>query len=239
MQTKIIPPKIRVYHIGSVQPDPLPKPVARGRFFRSALFIIPLLVGLSGGAYLSWTSHFGQADRLAQEDQVLELRGKPEPTSTIPLEFDQSELTIVADLLPILIEQNRRDPTPEEIKAAERKEKLKKYLELHRSPLAKEDTALDALLRARNMKMILAISFVESNICKKQVGHNCSGIGGSKLKKYPNFAGWVDDFDSLLERRYKNLKVEQFIGYYVQPGSQNWVDGVYQILGDLSQRHIE
>lgn len=197
-------------------------------------------MGLGGGTYLSWTSDVSLADKEGQvQGAVTTVASDQTISTTISLEFDQSDLNIVANLLPVLIEENRHEPTPEEIAAARRKENLRQYLVHRKSPLAKEDTALDALLRSRNMKMMLAISFVESNMCRRQVAYNCSGIGGSNMRKYPNFAGWIDDFDNLLERRYKGLAVEDFIGYYVQPGSQNWVDGVYQILGELKASNIE
>lgn len=195
-----------------------------------------MVFGLGGGLWLGWSSRPGVAEQ-NPSDTVTEQQnfaGAP-----IPLQFEQSDLEIVANLLPILIEENRHEPTPEENADAKRKEALRNYLVRMKSPLAKDDGALEALLHARNMKMILAISFVESNICRHEVGYNCSGIGGSQIKKYDSFAGWINDFDSLLEKRYKNLPVEKFIGYYVQPGSQNWIDGVYQILGDLGARHID
>lgn len=241
-----IPPKIRVYYI----PDQVivmppaeratgPKqPVQRRRFVVSSLLVVTLFFGLGGGLWLGWSSRFGIAEQDAASEPPA-TQQQNAPGAPIPLQFDQSDLTVVANLLPILIEQNRHEPTPEENRDTQRKQALQKYLAVQKSPLANDDGALDALLRARNMKMILAISFVESNICKHQINYNCSGIGGSQLKKYENFASWIDDFDSLLEKRYKDLPVEKFIGYYVQPGSQNWIDGVYQILGDLGQRHIE
>jgi hypothetical protein len=59
------------------------------------------------------------------------------------------------------------------------------------------------------------------------------------MRKYKGFADWIKDFDSLLERKYKGLKVEQFIGYYVVPGSENWKLGVYQILDELKSKGIK
>jgi len=155
------------------------------------------------------------------------------------LDRNDVELTVIADLLPLLIEQNRHQPTPQEIASAERREKLRAYLASKKSPLATDDTALDAFLSSNNMEMMLAISFVEGNFCKHHVAHNCSGIGGSKMFKYKNFAEWIKDFDSLLERKYKGLKVEQFIGYYVVPGSENWKRGVYQVLDELKEQGIQ
>lgn len=236
MPFKVIPPKIQVYRV-------VPRSARIKRQKQSRRFVIPLIlfmslvVGTGAGTWLSWTSRFGEANKEAQLKQVSP-RGYEEP-KPIALEFDQSDLAIVTNLLPILIEQNRHEPTPEDNANKERKEKLRDFLASYGSPLAKEDSALNAFLSARNMKMMLAISFVESNMCKRQLYHNCSGIGGSKMRKYDNFAGWIKDFDDLLERKYKGLAVEDFIGYYVQPGSQNWVDGVYQILDALKEKGIE
>jgi len=232
----IAAPKIHVYYVAQRRPlVPLP-PVPTRRLVVPSLILATLIIGLGGGAWLGWNSHFSQADRETEPANPAVLSAQ----TTIPLDYDQSELTIVEEnLLPALIEENRHEPSPEEIALAQRKENLKKYLAGHKSPLANDDKAIDTLLRTKNMKMILAISFVESNMCRKQVYHNCSGIGGSKIRHYGSFSQWIADFDNLLERRYKGLKVEQFIGYYVQPGSQNWVDGVYQILDELKSRHIE
>ena len=240
MNNKILPPKIHVYYVAhrrtySHVTQPLHRLKPR-RLLVPSLFLLTLCIGLGSGAWLGLSSRFSQADREVNDSQnpaVLSAQ------STIPLQFDQSELNVVANMLPTLIEENHHDPSPEEIKAAQRKTDLKKYLASRKSPLAEDDRALDTLLRTRNMKMILAISFVESNMCRKQVYNNCSGIGGSNIRKYKSFSQWIADFDNLLERRYKGLAVEQFIGYYVQPGSQNWVDGVYQVLDDLKDRHIE
>ena len=149
------------------------------------------------------------------------------------------DLTVVAELLPLLIKEYRYEPTPAERVNIQRKNKLRDYLALKRSPLAEDDAALDAFLSSNNMEMMLAISFVEGNFCRHQVEFNCSGIGGSKMHKYKNFAEWVREFDSLLERRYKGLKVEQFIGNYVVPGTDNWKNGVYQVLGELQERGIK
>ena len=155
------------------------------------------------------------------------------------MDTSQQDLTVVANLIPLLIEENRHQPTLEEIKNIDRKIKLQNYLSEYKSPLAEDGEALDALLESKNMKMMLAIAFVEGKFCQKELYKNCSGIGGSKMRKYESFAEWIKDFDDLLERRYKGLAVEDFIGYYVQPGSKNWTDGVYQILGELKEKGIE
>src|SRR6185295_10948528 len=157
------------------------------RFAMPGLFLATLVLGLSSGIWLGWNSHFSQADRQIDQANPAVLSAQ----NPIPLDFDQSELNIVANMLPELIEENRHEPSAEEIKADQRKQTLQKYLASHKSPLAEDDQALDTLLRARNMKMVLAISFVESNMCRKQVYHNCSGIGGSNIKQYKSFSQWI------------------------------------------------
>jgi len=54
-------------------------------------------------------------------------------------------LNIVANMLPLLIEQNRYEPTAEDKLNQERKDKLRAYLNKYKSPLAKDDAALNAL----------------------------------------------------------------------------------------------
>ncbi len=128
----------------------------------------------------------------------------------------------------------------EDVELDKLKAQLKEYLTSKKSPFAQDDATLTALAQAKNMKMIIAISFVESNFGKHCYYYNCSGIGGSVpgLRKYESYAAWVQDFDSLLERRYKDLPVEKFIGLYVQPGSPNWLRGVRQVLEDFRKLEI-
>src|SRR3989344_78785 len=128
----------------------------------------------------------------------------------------------------------------EEDALAKRKEQLQTYLAGKNSPFADDDKTLTALAEAKNMKLIVAISFVESNFGKHCYYFNCSGIGGSvpNLRKYKSYAEWVLDFDKLLEGRYKNLPVEKFIGLYVQPGSPNWINGVKKVLSEFKKQGI-
>lgn len=121
-----------------------------------------------------------------------------------------------------------------------RKQQLQAYLEKKDSPFADDDQTLTALASAKNMKLILAISFVESNFGKHCYYFNCSGIGGSvpNLRKYKSYAEWVVDFDKLLEDHYKGVAPEKFIGLYVQPGSPNWINGVSQVLEEFKEQGI-
>lgn len=135
-----------------------------------------------------------------------------------------------------LVVENYEEPDPREIAMNHRKLVIKRYLESKKSPFAEDSDTITALAEARHTKMILAISFVESNFGKHCYHHNCSGIGGSvpNLRKYDSHAEWVRDFDNLLEARYKGLPPEKFLGLYVQPGSPNWLYGVRQVLNEVN-----
>jgi hypothetical protein len=126
------------------------------------------------------------------------------------------------------------------IQTNKRKAQIKEYLSNKNSPFAEDDAALTALAHAKNMKLILAISFVESNFGQHCYYHNCSGIGGSvpNLKKYESYAAWVADFDNLLDVRYHGLSIDKFVGLYVQPGSPNWLYGVQRVLREFKEQGI-
>ncbi len=140
-----------------------------------------------------------------------------------------------------IFEKLLADNYEDKIKKAEldkRKQQIKEYLLGKQSPFARDDDALAALAQSKNMKLILAISFVESNFGKHCFYYNCSGIGGPNLRRYESYAEWVTDFDNLLENRYKGLPPEKFLGLYVQPGSPNWLYGVRQILNEFKKQGI-
>ena len=185
-------------------------------------------------------------DKLTQADQLAQSEGQVAGATTteawsMPLEYSTEELNVVADMLPILIEEQRHEPTPEEIANEKRRDSLRAYFESRNSPFAEDDATLEAFLNSNNMKLMIAISFVESTMGKKCYYNNCSGIGGypPNLRKYDSYAEWVKDFDALLEKRYKGMKPEELMGVYVQPGSPNWINGIKQILTELKQQGIE
>lgn len=158
--------------------------------------------------------------------------------------FTQQVIDIASPIFTAYVKENR-DPVEvrdlaEEQRVA-RKEMLRKYLESKKSPFAQDDQALDAFISSRNMKMMVAISFVESTFGQHCYYYNCSGIGGTPptLRKYNNFAEWINDFDNLLEKRYKDLPTEKFIGLYVQPGSPNWIYGVKKVLREFEEMGID
>lgn len=153
--------------------------------------------------------------------------------------YSQHVIDIASPVFAALVKENRTEDLNAK-QMAERKQKLKEYLESKKSPLAKDDAALTALAESKNMKMIVAISFVESTFCKNHYYHNCSGIGGTppNLRQYDSYSEWIEDFDILLEKRYKDVPPEDFIGLYVQPGSPNWLYGVKQVLREFDEKGI-
>lgn len=154
--------------------------------------------------------------------------------------FTQQVIDVASPVFAAFVKDNRDD---EELAATDiesRKQKLQAYLASKNSPFAKDPAAVDAFARSRNMKMMVAISFVESTFGKNCYYYNCSGIGGTppKLRKYNSYAEWIHDFDELLEKRYKDVPPEEFIGLYVQPGSPNWIYGVKQVLREFDEQGI-
>lgn len=155
--------------------------------------------------------------------------------------FSQQVIDVASPVFAQFVKENREPEEDLDAKQfAERKAKLKKYLESKNSPFAKDDEALDAFANSKNMKMMVAISFVESTYGKNCYYYNCSGIGGTPptLRKYNNYSEWIKDFDQLLEKRYKDVPPEKFIGLYVQPGSPNWIFGVKQVIREFNEQDI-
>lgn len=230
-------PRIRVYNLRSRPVQLIPKP--KFISWQYAMVIVFVVGGLVGGGIAAM-------DNLTQADQLAESQGQVASAViteawSMPLEYSTEELNVVADMLPILIEEQRHEPTPEEITNQKRRDSLRAYFKSRNSPFADDDATLDAFLNSNNMKLMIAISFVESTMGKKCYYKNCSGIGGypPNLRKYDSFAEWVKDFDTLLEKRYKGMEPEEMMGVYVQPGSPNWINGVKQILTELKQQGIE
>jgi hypothetical protein len=153
----------------------------------------------------------------------------------------QQMIDIASPLFGSLIRDNRDEGELLAEQLAARKEKLKAYLASKNSPFSEDEAALDAFINSKNMKLMVAISFVESTFGKHCYYYNCSGIGGTppSLRKYGSYAEWIADFDDLLERRYKDMPVEKFVGLYVQPGSPSWIYGVKQVLAEFEVHGIE
>lgn len=155
--------------------------------------------------------------------------------------FSQKVIDVASPVFAKLIKDNREERDIDAELVALRKEKLRTYLKSKKSPFAEDEEALDAFVNSKNMKLMVSISFVESTFGKNCYYYNCSGIGGTppNLRKYDSYAEWIRDFDDLLERRYKDVPPEEFIGLYVQPGSANWLYGVKQVIREFEEQDIE
>lgn len=154
--------------------------------------------------------------------------------------FSQQVIDVASPVFAAFVKENRDETDLAAVELEARKVKLQAYLASKNSPFAKDPAAIEAFATSRNMKMMVAISFVESTFGKNCYYYNCSGIGGTppKLRKYNSYAEWIRDFDDLLERRYKDVPPEEFIGLYVQPGSPNWIYGVKQVLAEFEEQGI-
>jgi hypothetical protein len=238
IKIEVLAPKVRTYQIYNDRSFVLTS--ASGRLpthkLSISLIVLAAVVGLGAGSYSVWLSKSGQAQ---PPPQVL-AAATAEPWVR-PLDFKTEDLNVVAGFLPELIKENHRIPTAEEVEYLRQKELLTEYFNKWKSPFANDEATVEAFLNSRNMQLMIAIAFVESSMGKKCYYNNCSGIGGypPNLRKYDSHADWIADFDNLLERRYKGLAVEDFLGYYVQPGSPNWLAGVKQILAELKTAGIE
>lgn len=111
---------------------------------------------------------------------------------------------------------------------------VKGFLESKESPLAPET---EYLLEKKHWKLLIAVSAIESQYCKRQLGFNCWGIGGdSAYRHYGSVREAIDDADALITRwqeRGRWLTVEDMNCHYVVPCNPNWVRVVNQVLAEL------
>jgi len=97
------------------------------------------------------------------------------------------------------------------------------------------------LLNQRDWELIIAISQAESNMCKRQLGNNCWGIGGGNHRKYPNLEFAISDAQHVIGK-YVDRGAdtpEEMLRRYVGWNNQNWVLAVNQILRQLDQLPLE
>jgi len=170
--------------------------------------------------------------------RVVESPGAHGPVADVPNDVLYN-LTI-EQLENYLSEALKTDEVREAERLAERKQKLKAYLEFRQSPFV---NIVDTIAELKHWKLVLAISNSESSLGKKCHSNNCSGIGvepGHPLwREYQSTADWAKDLDNLLERRYKDWTLEEMNGVYNQPGSSNWLAASRQVLEQLQERGIE
>ena len=114
---------------------------------------------------------------------------------------------------------------------------LRNYLISKNSPLADH---VEMLLLQPNWKLILAISHAESNMCKRELGHNCWGIGGGNHRKYPSYNEAIADANKVISR-YVNKGYdtpEEMLRTYVGWNNPTWVIATNNILNQLEQLEL-
>lgn len=113
---------------------------------------------------------------------------------------------------------------------------IRRFLEGKESPLAPET---DFLLAQKHWKLLIAVSAIESQYCKRQLGNNCWGIGGdSAYRHYDSIQAAITDANNLIEswqRRGRWLTVESMNGHYVQPYNPNWERVVKNVLAEVER----
>lgn len=111
---------------------------------------------------------------------------------------------------------------------------LREYLLSKGSPLAEH---VDTLLKQKHWRLLVAISAIESQYCKRQLGFNCWGIGGNgDYRKYKGYDEAIIDANELIvwwQARGRWLTIEDMNCNYVVPCNPNWVNVVNKTLDDL------
>lgn len=115
-------------------------------------------------------------------------------------------------------------------------EKVRQYLESKNSPLAEDVEQLTSLT---HWKLLIAISAIESQYCKRQLNHNCWGVTkiDGEYGSYDSFIESAIDADALITRwqeRGRWLTIEDMNGHYVVPRNDNWVYVVNLVLSELN-----
>jgi hypothetical protein len=112
--------------------------------------------------------------------------------------------------------------------------RVQAYLEAKNSPMA-PDT--EFLMEQEHWRLLIAISAIESQFCKRQLGYNCWGVGGdSAYRHYSSFRAAIVDANDLITRwqtRGRWLTIEDMNCHYVVPCSENWVRVVNATLEEI------
>lgn len=213
----------------------------------SVLAVFILVLTFFAGLYSAW-----HTDKSFAENQVFEATdpqasGVPKikvyevPQSTVAEVPNDVFFNLTLEQLEKYLAETLKTPqTKQAERLAERKTKLKEYLEYRQSPFVE---IVDTIAELKHWKLVLAVSNSESSLGKRCYNNNCSGIGvepGHALwRDYKSKSDWAKDLDRLLEKRYKDWTLEEMNGVYNKPGSQNWLMASKQILEELQERGIE
>lgn len=115
---------------------------------------------------------------------------------------------------------------------------LEQYLNEKNSPLAPH---AETLLLQYHYRLILGISFAESNFCKHQIKpHNCWGIGGGQPETYGNYDEAVIRANNLIQKYFDNgmQNPQQMRNTWVGWQNPNWVIAVQQVTQELESRGL-
>jgi hypothetical protein len=142
-----------------------------------------------------------------------------------PIHYGTDEGGVVVEEVPLSATTTARD---------ELNTQVRQYLESKNSPLANDVEHLTSL---EHWKLLIAISAIESQYCKRQLSYNCWGIGGdSAYRHYSSFQEAATDADALITRwqaRGRWHTVEDMNCHYVVPCNPNWVRVVNNVLNEL------
>lgn len=113
---------------------------------------------------------------------------------------------------------------------------LRAYLESKKnSPLAQN---AELLFNQYHYRLIIGISFAESNFCQYQImPNNCWGIGGGRPERYPTLADGIIRANNLIQK-YQELGMtspELMRDSWVGWKNYNWVIAVKQIILELEE----
>ncbi|OHA28629.1 MAG: hypothetical protein A3E92_03130 [Candidatus Taylorbacteria bacterium RIFCSPHIGHO2_12_FULL_42_34] len=188
-----------------------------GLDLRDRLFVLASLIGV-----LLWSfPHPSLAQTIAEQPMVFEVNAN---LPLLPTREDYLARALAADYIP-------EPPDP-------RVAILREYLVEKNSPLA--DNA-EVLLQQYHYRLIIGISFAESNFCKVQIRpNNCWGIGGGYPESYDTLADGVVRANSLIQRYHNNgmtsprLMRNTWVGW----PNQNWVTAVEQVTETLESRGL-
>lgn len=115
---------------------------------------------------------------------------------------------------------------------------LQEYLASKNSPLAPH---AEALLKQYHYRLIIGISFAESNFCKHQIRpHNCWGIGGGRPEAYPNYELAFTRANNLIQKYHDGglttpkLMRNRWVGWQ----NHSWIVAVNQVTSQLEARGL-
>lgn len=145
---------------------------------------------------------------------------------------------LLAALMPLKVHESAVDeaePPAEVDHHAELVENVSQYLESKDSPLAPDAEFVTGL---KHWKLLIAISAIESQYCKRQLSYNCWGVGGdSAYRHYSSFTEAAQDADALITRwqeRGRWHTVDDMNCHYVVPCNPTWVRTVNMVLSELN-----